>query len=90
MHHSPTHGVLGPCFISLLMFSACSGGFLCARGRGKGEGCSDNLLTLLQLHEPWNHPCARVESSRGRDSNLIWSSAKRERAPPPGYAIMKW
>ena len=88
MHHSPMHGVLGPCFTSLLMLSSCSGGFLGARGRGRGNG--GVRTTLLQLHEPWNHPCARVESSRGRDSNLIWSSAKRERAPPPGYAIMKW
>ena len=84
MHHSPTHGVLGPCFISLLMFSACSGGFLCARGRGKGEGCSDNLLTLLQLHDA---SCARVESSRGRGNfKLVF----RETKTPPAYAVMEW
>ena len=48
MHHSPTHGVLGPCFISLLMLSACSGGFLGARGRervvGFGQLCSNLLV----------------------------------------------
>ena len=38
MHHSPTHGVLGLCFISLLMLSACSVGFLLARVAGRERG----------------------------------------------------
>ena len=47
MHHSPTHGVFGPGFIIVLMFSACSGGFL-ARA-WLGESGSD--------FAPMLHPC---------------------------------
>ena len=49
MHHSPMHGVLGPCFTSLLMLSSCSGGFLGARGRkgaGFGQLCSDFMMLI--------------------------------------------
>ena len=91
MHHSPTHGGLAPCFTSLLMLSSCSGGFLGARGRGRGNG--GVRTTLLQPHDSFSQEpslCRRRIKPRG-DSNLEFEVPRnaKERAPP-GHAIMEW